>query len=213
MYIPSDVEGYASFNLTDGIREWMRNSSSQQTSLDLSIHVDTPEIADTREPFPAAIVFDVLSQNSRDPQDARLVVERLNEKEKVHAQDKLARRRKRQTVEGVNSEYCLDNPNETNCCIRELSVNFHEDLGWDWVVYPETFKPNYCNGQCVEPRWPTATLSTSFLIKLRESNPTAAPEPCCVPHKMRSLKVLMVLNRELVLYEIPDMITDSCICR
>ena len=50
-------------------------------------------------------------------------------------------------------------------------------------------------------------------MKYRESNPTAAPEPCCVPHELKPLNVLMELEGELILYEIPEMITDSCICR
>lgn len=216
--VPSDRDGYVSVNITEGIREWLRTSSSQETSLDLSIHVDTPQVASTRQPFPAAIVFDMPNQHRRDQHDAQLLVERLNERERVGANripDSLYHRRKRQTVQGISEEYCLNHPNETNCCVRELSVNFHRDLGWDWVLYPEEFKPNYCNGQCVEPLWPKATASTRFLMQLRESNPTAAPEPCCVPHKLRSLKVLMRRedNDDVLYYEIPDMITDSCICR
>ena len=210
--IRSDAEGYVSFDLTEGVKEWLKKSASNENSLDLSIHVDTPEIADTREPFPAAITFDVPSDDEGDEHNARLLVQRLNDIERTEPQDELFRRRKRQTVEGVNSEYCFNNPNETNCCIRKVSVNFHEDLGWDFVLHPESFEPNYCNGQCVDRLWPKATTSTRFLSQLRESNPTAAPEPCCVPHEMRSLSILVIVDGVVSRQTIPNMITESCIC-
>lgn len=211
--IPSEDDGYVSFNITSGVKSWLE--SSPQESLELAIKIVTPQRVDTGLFFPPAIIFNVPSY-ATDEHNARLLVERLNEMETLDSnrvQDNLFRRRKRQTVQGVNSEYCYNNPNETNCCIKELTVDFHKDLGFDWIIYPTTFQPNYCKGQCSNPRWPSATASTAFLMKLRSSNPTAAAEPCCVAHETRSLTVFMRLGDDVVLNEIPDMIVDSCICR
>lgn len=204
--IPSVDEGLVSFNITSGVKNWLERDP-QETSLELDVHIDTPERVDTGQVYPPVIVFDIPFY-PRGTHDARLLVERLNEKERLGQG-----RHKRQTVKGVNSKYCFNNPNETNCCIKELSVDFHSDLGWDWILYPTSFKPNYCKGQCQNPLWAHATQSTSLLMQLRASNPTAAAEPCCVAHRTRSLTVLMVHNGNIILNEIPDMIVDSCICR
>lgn len=208
--VPSDDEGYVSFNITSGVKNWV----GEDSILELAVQIDTPQRVDTGLSLPPAITFDVPSHRKGE-HNARLVVERLNEIERTGSNrlhDDLYRRRKRQTVQGVNSEYCFNNPSESNCCIKNLTVDFHEDLNWNWIIYPKRFQPNFCKGQCTK-RWPSATQSTTFLMQLRESNPTAAPEPCCVAHKTRPLTVFMWLKGEVVLNEFPDMIVDSCICR
>lgn len=206
----SDTDEFISFNITAGIKKWMERSP-HATGLELDVHVDTPERVDTGLPLPPVINFEVPSFRKGD-HDARLYVEKLSENERLPAPYNNKTRRKRQTVEGVNNEYCFVHPKETNCCIRELSVHFHDDLGWDFIRYPTSFTPNYCNGGC-STDWPSATDSTTLLMQLRESNPTAAPEPCCIAHKTKSLFVLAEINNVTALHEIPDMIVESCICR
>lgn len=212
--VPSEDEGFVSFNITSGIKDWLQHDQSQM-ELELAVLIATPQSVDTGATFPSAIVFDVPSPTTNkeygtDAKNARLLVERLNEKERLDSI--LKRRRKRQQTVNIDNEHCFNNTDETNCCIKELTVDFKE-LGMDWIIYPPTFTPNYCKGQCTDLNWPTATHSTSYLIKLRESNPTAAAEPCCVAHDLQPLTVLMALNNEVVVNEIPDMITNSCICR
>ena len=208
--VRSEDDGYVSFNISAGIKRWLERSPGD-TSLELDVHIDTPELVDTGKFLPPVVEFDIPS--GKGEHGARLYVERLNERERLPGPDSL-RRRKRETVEGVNSQYCFDHPEESKCCIRPLTINFQEDLGpeFDFVLYPPSFTPNYCNGECSSV-WPSATESTQFLMQLRESNPTAAPEPCCVPHRTRPLFVLIKIGDESSVQEIPNMITDSCICR
>lgn len=212
--VPSEDEGFVSFNITSGIKDWLQQQQQQyqsQMDLELAVLIDTPQSVDTGATFPSAIIFDIPSPTNKDAKNARLLVERLNEKERLDSI--LKRRRKRQQTNNIDNDHCFNNTNETNCCIKELTVDFHEDLGMDWIIFPHTFTPNYCKGQCVDPNWPTATNSTYYLIKLRQSNPTAAPEPCCVAHDLQPLTVLMALNGKVVVEAIPGMITNSCICR
>ena len=210
--VRSEHEGYVSFDITEGIKRW-REGLSQQQSLELDILIDTPEIVRSGLNLPPIIMFDVPTYGKGE-RKAQLVVETLSDKENLTAvlNNAMQLRRKR-TTGGVNSQYCFDNPNETNCCIREATINFHRDLHWDWIILPETFNPNYCSGGCQNSIWSHATKSTSFLTQLRENNPTAAAEPCCVPHEMKSIRVLMVINGHIVLNDIPDMVVKSCICR
>ena len=211
--VPSEDEGFVSFNITSGIKDWLQQQDQSQMDLELAVLIDTPQSVDTGATFPSTIIFDVPSPTNKDANSARLLVERLNEKERLDSILKRRRRRYLQQTSNIDNEHCFNNTNETNCCIKELTVNFHEDLGMDWIIFPLSFTPNYCKGQCINPNWPTATNSTYYLIKLRQSNPTAAPEPCCVAHDLQPLTVLMALNGEVIVNEIPDMITNSCICR
>lgn len=214
--VRSEDEGYVSFDITEGIKRWQEGLSQHQQSLELDVLIDTPEIVGNGLNLPPVITFDVPTYGKGERR-AQMVVETLSNKENSTAvlNNAMQRRRKRQTSTGggVNSAYCLNNPSEKNCCIREATVNFRRDLGWNWVILPASFKPNYCSGGCQNPRWPSATKSTEFLTRLRQNNPTAAAEPCCVPHELRSITVLMVLNGRVVLNDIPDMIVKSCICR
>ena len=210
--VPSEDEGYVSFNITSGVKNWLA-SSTDETTLELDVQIDTPQRVDTGLSFPPAVAFDIPFRGKGE-HNARLLVERLNEIERVgtnREHDNLYRRRKRQTVQGVNSEYCHDNPSTSSCCIRNLTVNFHE-LGLTQVIFPTTYQPNYCQGEC-RLNTASATRSTSFLMQLRETNPTAAAEPCCVAHKTRPLTVFMNIDGQVQLRDIPDMIVESCICR
>lgn len=37
---------------------------------------------------------------------------------------------------------------EENCCVRQLYINFREDLGWRWIHQPEGYYANFCSGPC-----------------------------------------------------------------
>jgi len=213
----SEDDEYVSFDITDGIKKW-RNGSALQQSLQLSVLIDTPWILDTRSKLPPAIAFDVPTYGKSEgvPQRPQLVVETLHREEKSAPllNRSLRRRKKRQAVSGaVSTEYCFNNPTESKCCIRNMTVNIKKDLGLDHVILPFTFQPNYCSGSCSNSRWSSANLATKHLQDIRRSNPTAAAEPCCVPHTMKPLSVIMIVKKRFVVEEIPNMIVTSCICR
>ena len=212
--VHTEEDGYESFNITSAIIDWMEKSPAH-FNLELDIVIDTPEMVDTGVQFPPVITFDVPSYHKGE-KNARLLVEKLDEKE-LSAGDSLDtnahERRQKRAIRGAHKDYCFTNPNETNCCVRDLEVNFERDLGITGILFPRSFHTNYCNGACQNPYWPAASNSTKYLIKLRRINPTAAPEPCCVPHTLSELEVIMVINRRVVMRKIPGMIVDSCICR
>ena len=212
--VRSEDDGYVSFNITSGVKRWLDSSPVDVTTMEIDVLIDTPRRVDNGLSFPPSVKFDIPSRRNGQ-RNARLMVERLNEIENSASATPFQKRRKRQTTtpQGAGKDYCFSHPNETNCCIKELTVNLQQELPELNILLPTTFQPNYCQGQCVDPTWPHAATSTNYLMMLRQSNPTAAPEPCCVAHKTRPLTVLMTLGEQTLIREIPDMIVDSCICR
>ncbi len=218
--VPSETDdGFVSFNITGGIKNWLTvtppHHNLHPSTIELEVMIHTPEAVESSLYFPPTITFDVPSYEKGEV-NARLIVERLDEKEGLVTDFEESfnyDRKKRATIQGAGRAYCDANPDEPNCCVRPFTVNFAEDLDFNFVISPRSFQPNYCNGQCQDLRWPIATKSTENLIKLRQHNPTAAPEPCCVPHDTRPLQLLMVVNGMTVIREFPNMIIDSCICR
>ena len=213
--LQSEEDEYVSFDITDGIK-MARNTSTNSQTLKLSVYVDTPWRLSPRSKLPPAIAFDVPTYGKSEgaPQRPQLVVETLHKEELLVQKNPLRRRRKRQAVSGAaSSEYCFNNPGEGNCCIRRLTVNIQKDLGLSNIISPTSFQPNYCSGSCSNSLWSSANLATKYLQDIRWNNPTAAPEPCCVPHTYKPLSVLMREGSRYKVRDIPNMIVTSCICR
>ena len=133
----------------------------------------------------------------------QLVVFAVNEKDVEND-----RRRKRQ----LTKEFCFANFT-TNCCVRNLTINFHEDLNWTWIIDPIEYTPNYCSGDCPY-LWPTANLFASTIQTLKLLNPAASPEPCCVPAQLSTLTIVRLDENGVFVFDaLTEMIVDSCICR
>ena len=196
----TENDEYISFDVTEGVRTWLRDELSEQ--LDLKVVIRCPESVSTGLLFLPSVQFDTASKG---PHNANLII-------KVLVDSGNNSRTRRSTVEGSTREYCLANPDESHCCLKETTVNIKEDLGLNWVLAPRTFQFTYCLGLC--PRiWPSSTLNMEYRGRLRAVNPTSSPEPCCVPHDTRPLTVLTYENGHLVLKQLTGLIVDSCQCR
>ena len=127
----------------------------------------------------------------------------------VNQKDVESARRKRQ----VTKDFCFATQT-TNCCVRNLTINFHRDLNWTWVFAPEEYQPNYCSGDCPY-LWPTATLHAENLQTVKLLNPAASAEPCCVPAMLLPLTIIREdeITGILTFEPLSEMIVDSCICR
>lgn len=214
--VRTESDGYEQFNLTDLVKEWMPDTVPEdvlQPDLELELVIRTPESIETEALFLPSIEFDVPGVTLKGENKAQLVLSILNENEQHRSNtDILHSRRKRNSVNGVSKGYCFANPDQANCCVRELEINFHRDLDYTWILAPESYPSNYCDGLC-PIYWPSETDSTSLLMELRNTNPTAAPQPCCVAKYAKPLTLLAVINGRIVLNELPDMRVESCICR
>lgn len=205
--VRTEKDQYVSFDVTEAVEGWRREGVSTQ-QLQFEVVIRCPESAETGLLFLPSIQFDVPNSSNKGNKgynNANLIITVVAEAENNST------RKKRQTF-ATKKEYCLANPAEETCCIKQSIVNFHDDLGFYWIRAPTTFQLTYCKGVC--PRiLSSGTSNLEFRSQLRTTNPTSSPEPCCVPHETRSLTLLTVHEGKPVLLKLPGMIVDSCQCR
>ena len=94
----------------------------------------------------------------------------------------------------------------SHCCMSNLRVNFAEDFGWNFIISPVYFNPNYCAGDCK-------------LGKIMPENEYAhvlqlsGIAPCCTPQKMGTLELLYMDEKENVVQgTLPKMMVERCGC-
>ena len=214
--IGTERDEFVAFDVTNAIRDW-QGAQNQSDFLTFEVLIRSPQSVTSGLSFLPSIEFDVPGYG-KGQRNAQLViaVPSVEDDTRVALQNEDANRqdsrRKRQSEEGIDSEYCRDNPDETNCCLRELTIDFHTDLNMTWVLNPPTYQMNYCEGLCPD-YWPTATHSTTFLNSYRENNPLSAPEPCCTAASTSPLTMVVAVNNRIFFNHVPNMIVNSCICR
>ena len=219
--IGSENDEFVAFSVTDAIKNWhgIRNESSN--TLHFEIRVRPPQSITSGLPFLPSIEFDVPNFGKGD-HNAQLVVaipsvdrntQITQQLRDSASQSSNHERQKRQTVlDGISSNYCRNNPEEPNCCLRELILDFHKDLNMTWVLAPTKLDVNYCEGMCPS-YWPVNTHSSYFLREYRKDNPLSSPEPCCAPASTRNITLVVFLDNMLYFNFLEDMIVDSCACR
>lgn len=215
--IGTERDEFVAFNVTNAIKDWL-GAHNQSDLLSFEVLVRAPQSVTSGLSFLPSIEFDVPGYG-KGQHNAQLILAMpsvegdLNpQNEDSNQQENGSNRQKRESEEGIDSDYCRDNPNETNCCLRELTIDFHKDLNMTWVLSPPSYTVNYCEGLCPD-YWPMATHSTTFLNSYRENNPLSAPEPCCTAASTSPLTMVVVVNNRIYFNHVPNMIVNSCICR
>ncbi|KAK3866454.1 hypothetical protein Pcinc_028015 [Petrolisthes cinctipes] len=109
---------------------------------------------------------------------------------------------------------------DTWCRLKHLHVSFR-DLGWEnWVIAPEGYDANYCEGHCVFPLHAKMNASNhalvQTLVKSMEGVPAdqeLPPNACCAPIDLATIPVLYYsYENNIVLKKYPKMIVKSCGC-
>ena len=123
-----------------------------------------------------------------------------------------SRVRRREENQG-GASFCVGN--QSTCCLKELFINFKEDLGADFafIVDPVSYQANYCEGIC--PTSPGGELMTPLLfdfISKLQNNPLSSLAPCCAGHVYEGLNVLLDLNGMLVASKLDNVSVTSCRC-
>ena len=107
--------------------------------------------------------------------------------------------------------------NSRKCCKKSLYVSFAE-LGWDhWVIAPEGYFANYCNGKCNVQNLPGGFNSPHSSVLSHYTNSDGLQqeniELCCSPRKMTSLSLLYFDDSSnIVRSDVPDMVVEDCGC-
>ncbi|KAF2354868.1 Transforming growth factor-beta C-terminal [Trinorchestia longiramus] len=110
---------------------------------------------------------------------------------------------------------------DTSCQMRPLHVSFR-DLDWqDWVIAPDGYDANFCQGRCDFPIPPDKNATNhaivQTLIKVLEAvkeGDTVPPAACCTPNELATISVLYYdYSNNVVLKKYPKMIVKNCACR
>lgn len=104
---------------------------------------------------------------------------------------------------------------KTACRRRELYVSF-EKLGWqDWIIAPEGYAANYCDGECSFPLNAHMNATNHAIVQtlVHLLNPENVPKPCCAPTKLHAISVLYFDdNSNVILKKYKNMVVRACGC-
>lgn len=206
--IVSADPGHVSFDTTSAVTKWIEmNDNREVGEIIFEVIIRPPILIATNKPLAPVIEFD-LSLNIT----AQFVVTLAQPEAMLDMST--SSRGKRQSVTRLDKKQCFSTPQEKRCCLRELNINFADDLGYTWISSPKEYQANYCVGLC-PAFWPTASGSTSILRTYREHNPGFAVKPCCASEDLSPLTVLIDMGSgfDPKIENLPDMVLDSCICR
>ena len=206
--IVSAEPGYVSFDTTSAVTKWMEmNDNREVGEIKFEVIIRPPILIATNKPLAPVVEFD-LSLNVT----AQFLVTLAQPEAMLDMST--SSRRKRQSVTRLDKKFCFSAPKETRCCVRELTINFANDLGYTWISSPKEYQANYCLGLC-PAFWPTASESTNLLRTYREHNPGFAVKPCCASEELGPLSVLIDMGSgfDPAIESLPDMVVESCICR
>lgn len=193
--VESDSEGYVLFDVYEALEEWRdQDRGNLARDIELEVHIMCPDGLTTR--YTPSIKFDLET-----PKLTQLVVRTY--KDSDHS---------KRSAEDSYTTWCREHPDEFNCCLKQLQINFEKDFGWKWVIQPKSFYSNYCKGFCPY-NWSPSTLHSVVMSRLIQRNPTAAPQLCCVPNLFSPLILYLHLNGTFHFVTLDDVQVRSCICR
>ncbi|XP_068603813.1 bone morphogenetic protein 6 isoform X2 [Brachionichthys hirsutus] len=104
---------------------------------------------------------------------------------------------------------------KTACRRHELYVSFRE-LNWqDWIIAPEGYAANYCDGECSFPLNAHMNATNHAIVQtlVHLMNPENVPKPCCAPTKLHAISVLYFDdNSNVILKKYKNMVVRACGC-
>lgn len=183
-------KGYVSFNVTKAAARWV-NQGLKKIDLVLTVKCISSWQCDLRSEN--QVKFNTSSEKMKLP---RLIVE------KDVRPRMLQNKRKRRS-----SHYKFCSNSSQICCLRNLTVNFAKDLGWNFVKLPTEIHVNYCGGLC--PLGVNATPTHfELLASIHSSN-----YPCCSGASYEPVTMLVGDgNGKSKVLELPKMTVTSCQC-
>ncbi|XP_016396241.1 bone morphogenetic protein 6-like isoform X3 [Sinocyclocheilus rhinocerous] len=118
------------------------------------------------------------------------------------------------SVETSSADY-NSSDQKTACRKHELYVSFRE-LGWqDWIIAPEGYAANYCDGECSFPLNAHMNATNHAIVQtlVHLMNPENVPKPCCAPTKLHAISVLYYDdNSNVILKKYKNMVVRTCGC-
>ncbi|XP_054708982.1 inhibin beta E chain-like [Uloborus diversus] len=126
--------------------------------------------------------------------------------------------RVREQVRSRRSYDCQSEGNST-CCRKKVYLSF-KDIHWDeWIVQPEGFEANFCQGNCANALNLADTSYARVMQQLCLHNPEAAAAAgidTCVKCSPKSYKPISIIYLDKsgvrVVSHLPDMSVTKCAC-
>jgi hypothetical protein len=206
-YIDIYETGYQVFEITSAIRMWIARQVEGPVSLEVNIYCySSPNCSQPEGALqPASVSF--LSSPSEQDKAPRIITVSKNPLDVEHQE---RQRRNADRMSGVGA--CT--ANRSTCCLKSFELSFHEDLGLNFILLPENFTANYCEGVC--PELMGGQLMTpriyELFSRLPETNPGSSVEPCCTGNQYKSQEVLVRRRGELIIEELAHVTVTSCRC-
>ncbi len=200
-------EGYEAFDMMPAAKLWIQRQINGTVKLEVTITCLSSKWcaeADKNGIMPTSVKFN-FQMPAKKP---RLVIVSLNPLEVAN------RNRFRRQSQATRGSFCVES--QSTCCLKNLTINFAEDLGMDFVILPKTFDANYCDGFCpISPGGDLMTPELYFFITKLSGNPAASIEPCCAGTKFKPLRVLLDDPDNpfgTIIEEIKQVTVESCRC-
>lgn len=192
------------FNVSKALEWWLDFSTGNKTGdITFEIHIRCSRTLQNGALYTPNFQFFTESDK-----DARLVITTYQRKDVPGGNG-----RKKRSAPSRGVTFC--NPNQIECCLNELEIDFKRDFNWTWILRPKRIEFNYCSGEC-PLRWGHSTRHSQLLEEFRsrvQKNPAAAAEPCCVPNTYLSVTLAIFLNGVHRLDLLEDIVATSCACR
>ena len=206
-YIDVFETGYQVFEITAAVKLWVAKRISGLVGLEVSIYCySSPNCSQPQGAMrPASVSF--LSSSSDQHKAPRIITVSKNPLDVQHQQ-----RQKRNAAQMTGVGACRTN--QSTCCLNHLELNFHDDLGLDFIVLPTTFTANYCEGVCPDMMGGQLMTPRIFELfsRLPEMNPGSSLEPCCTGNQYKSLEILIRRGGKYVIEELSHVTVLSCRC-
>ena len=202
----SDV-GYQTFEITSAAKLWVDKGINGSVVVEVNVYcyssLNCNQPVDGKLPSKVQFLY-APEDKSIAP---RVIIVSKNPLEVEH------RNRFRRQTDSTDDRFC--STNQTTCCLQNLTLNFREDLGINYIIEPESFSANFCEGYC--PQTAGTHLMTpelfGFLSRLGEGSPGSSIEPCCAGNDYQSLPILIPgPNNQHVITELQNVIVTSCRC-
>ena len=204
-----EQHGYKTFDITPITAIWLKGGSNGPLVLEVSAHcVDSPDCdkhilgGGLREKSPKLVVSREVEE-STSQQRLKRQVEEISMK-KLADDDEYSG-----FNETLESNETSHNEHETTCSLHSLTIHFQKDLGFDFILHPESFNIGYCLGTCVPHSSP---IVYELYHRLGPNSPVSSIQPHCAIHSTQSLPVLMKVHGALVVQLLKGVIVTSCGC-
>ncbi|XP_073480088.1 bone morphogenetic protein 7-like [Aquarana catesbeiana] len=216
--------GWLTFDITASSNDWVDNP---QDNLVLQMRIETLERKSVK-PRSVGLV-DRSGPQEKHPfivaffKTATIHLRSIRSVSSKHRnQDKKAVKENNLPLVNITESFMDSSPSNTGhrflkqaCKKHELYVSFR-DLGWqDWIIAPEGYASNYCEGECAFPlnSYMNATNHAIVQTLVHFINPESVPKPCCAPKELQGISVLYFDDSSnVILKKYRNMVVGSCGC-